>query len=61
MNRLLTIIFCFFISLWIGGCLNDSELKIDLNMEPAALNDGWGISTPVDEGLQQTCNRGLQP
>ncbi len=56
MNRLLTIIY-FFISLLIGGCLEDSKLKIDLNMEPAALNDGWEISTPVDEGFDESALR----
>jgi CubicO group peptidase (beta-lactamase class C family) len=56
MNRLLTTIY-FFISLLIGGCLEDSKLKIDLNMEPAALNDGWEISTPVDEGFDESALR----
>jgi len=53
MHRSLTIIFYFFISLWIG-CLMDTDLKIDLNMEPAVLNDGWEISTQVDEGFDES-------
>lgn len=57
MKRLLTIIY-FFISLLIGGCLENSNLKIDLNMEPAALNDGWEISKPVDEGFDESALRG---
>jgi CubicO group peptidase (beta-lactamase class C family) len=57
MNRSLTIIFYLLISLWIGGCVVDSELKIDLNIEPAATNDGWEISTPVDEGFDESALR----
>ena len=38
----------------IGGCIEDGELKIDLNIEPATLNDGLEISTPVDEGIDES-------
>jgi CubicO group peptidase (beta-lactamase class C family) len=53
MKRFEIIVSCFLIALWMGGCVSDSELKIDLNIEPAALNDGWEVSTPGDEGFDE--------
>lgn len=54
MNKSSTIIFYFFVCLLINGCLKDSKLKIELNMQPAVLNDGWEISTPAKEGFNKT-------
>jgi CubicO group peptidase (beta-lactamase class C family) len=51
MSRSLAINYCLLSILWIGGCIKDDKLKIDLNIEPAALNDGLEISTPIAEGF----------
>ena len=40
-----------------SGCLKDSKLKIDFNIEPEELNDGWDISTAVDEGFNESALR----
>lgn len=57
MNKILrNIIFSFAIVL-IGGCIEDSVLKIDFNIEPSQLDDGWIISTPEDEGLNENVVR----
>ncbi len=53
MYRLLIIIVSFLITLCMGGCLSDSQLKTDFSMEPAALYDGWEISTPAAEGFDE--------
>lgn len=36
------------------GCLNDEQLKISINTVPTDLNDGWIISTPQNEGVDET-------
>lgn len=51
MNKLFSIFFCFIILFLVEGCLKDEQIKIDLNLKPATLNDGWEISTPVEEGF----------
>jgi CubicO group peptidase (beta-lactamase class C family) len=43
--------FCVAIAAVSQGCWFDSELKHDLGIVPAALDDGWEIQSPEDAGL----------
>lgn len=59
MRRLQSITSCFLVTLCVGGCVPDSELKTSLNMESIPLNDGWIISTPATEGFDEVALEGI--
>lgn len=50
-------VYCISLMVLLCGCLEDGKLKIDLNMEPADVNDGIEISTPADEGFDEIALR----
>ena len=35
-----------------AGCIKDEPLKLEFNMSPANLDDGWLISSPGVEGIE---------
>lgn len=45
---LLAALLCF-----TAGCIKDEPLKLALNMSPANLDDGWLISTPGSQGIDE--------
>jgi CubicO group peptidase (beta-lactamase class C family) len=54
MKKLLILVFAFYFVLYLASCLPDDKIKTELNIEPAALFDGWEISTPGSEGFDES-------
>ncbi len=42
-----------------AGCLPDAKMKIAYNDEPAERDDGWAVSDPVSEGLDEQALRSV--